>query len=86
MSDRIWRAGDAPLAPGTRVRALDVPDVKAAAGMYGVATGATNWDGGTVVDFGIELEPDEMGWDSLLLPDRKWTTHKLEVLDDGGEQ
>lgn len=62
-----------------------VPDVRAAEGMLGV-TEDLICDGGMAVVFDMELEPDEMGWDSLLGPASIWSVHELEVLNDGGEQ
>ncbi|MBT0771733.1 hypothetical protein KIH74_22525 [Kineosporia sp. J2-2] len=78
MTARIWRAGDVPLAPGTRVRALVVYYVPDAEGREGlILSGSRNsW----LVDFGEEIA-NKFG-------DRRhqWTVTELEVIDDGGEQ
>ncbi|GLY32031.1 hypothetical protein [Kineosporia sp. NBRC 101731] len=77
---RIWRTGDAPLAPGTRVRALVVENVTAAVRKYGTVAERQGHGAGLRVEFGKEIESND-GYS-----DREWWVAEAEVLDDGGEQ
>lgn len=95
MTGRIWRTGDAPLAPGTRVRALVMAMSKEqfAEGHAGVVSDYT-WarkrsNMPTPVSFSAEV--NRMRWPDFnpkTEPDLwPWfAVAELEVLDDGGEQ
>lgn len=77
MTPHIWRVGDEPLAPGTRVRALDIPGVPDAVGLEGdvIQKGHPQW--GCAVDFGNQIENEDGD------PASWWFVERLEVLPVG---